>query len=78
MAKVHPPHFLWGSDSDNALEKTSILLTMLGSIYVSDLTVWRSFYENMMEGKFNPGQYRGRQRGGGGVTSLECMLRNLI
>ena len=72
---------LWGSDSDNALEKTSILLTMLGSIYVSDLTVWRSFYENMMEGKFNPGQYRGRQRGGGGgggLTSLECMLRNLI
>ena len=48
---------------------------MLGSMYVSDPTVWRTFYENMIEGKFNPGQYRGRE---GEVASLECMLRNLI
>ena len=59
---------------------------MLGSMYVSDPTVWRSFYKNMIEGKFNPGQYRGRQTGGGGgggggvgaVASLECMPRNHI
>ena len=43
---------------------------MLGSMYVSDPTVWRSFYENMIEGKFNPGQYRGRQRGGGGIAEM--------
>ena len=43
---------------------------MLGSMYVSDPTVWRSFYENMIEGKFNPGQYRGRQRGGGGIAGM--------
>ena len=39
-------------------------------MYVSDPTVWRSFYENMIEGKFNPGQYRGRQRGGGGIAGM--------
>ena len=49
---------------------------MLGSMYICDPTVWRSFYENMIEGKFNPGQYQaGRERE---VASLECMLRNLI
>ena len=39
-------------------------------MYVSDPTVWHSFYENMIEGKFNPGQYRGRQRGGGGIAEM--------
>ena len=43
---------------------------MLGSMYVSDPTVWRSFYENMIEGKFNPGQYRGQQTGGGGIAGM--------
>lgn len=44
---------------------------MLGSMYVSDPTVWRSFYKNMIEGKFNPGQYRGRQTGGGsGIAGM--------
>lgn len=43
---------------------------MLGSMYVSDPAVWRSFYENMMEGKFNPGRYRGRQIGGGGIAGM--------
>ena len=43
---------------------------MLGSMYVSDPTMWRSFYENMIEGKFNPGQYRGRQRGGVGIAGM--------
>ena len=43
---------------------------MLGSMYVSDPTVWRSFYKNMVEGKFNPAQYRGRQTGVGGIAGM--------
>ena len=43
---------------------------MLGSMYVFDPAVWRSFYENMIEGKFNPGRYRGRQIGGGGIAGM--------
>ena len=38
---------------------------MVGSTYVSDPRVWKSFYKNMIDGKFNPGYYRGRQTGGG-------------
>lgn len=37
----------------------------MGSRYVSDPGVWKSFYKNMMNGKFHPTQYRGRQSGGG-------------
>ena len=56
----------------------SISLNMLGSMYVPDPAVWRSFYENMIEGKLNPGRYRGRQIGGGGIAGMySCMLRNL-
>jgi len=38
---------------------------MSGSMYVSDPEVWRRFYRNMLDGKFNPEQYRPRQSGGG-------------
>ena len=38
---------------------------MVGTTYVSDPRVWKSFYQNMIDGKFNPGYYRGRQSGGG-------------
>ena len=38
---------------------------MMGSTYVSDPRVWKSFYRNMMDGQFRPGKYRGRQTGGG-------------
>ena len=38
---------------------------MVGTTYVSDPRVWKSFYKNMIDGKFNPGYYRGRQSGGG-------------
>lgn len=38
---------------------------MMGSTYVSDPRVWKSFYRNMMNGQFRPGKYRGRQTGGG-------------
>lgn len=37
----------------------------MGSTYVSDPRVWKSFYKNMIDGKFNPGYYRGRQTGSG-------------
>ena len=43
---------------------------MLGSMYVSDPTVWCSFYENMIQGKFNQGQYQGSQREGGGIAGM--------
>ena len=38
---------------------------MVGTTYVSDPRVWKSFYKNMIDGKFNPGYYRGRQSGCG-------------
>ena len=38
---------------------------MVGTTYVSDPRVWKSFYQNMIDGKFHPGYYRGRQSGGG-------------
>jgi hypothetical protein len=38
---------------------------MMGSTYVSDPRVWKSFYRNMVDGHFRPGKYRGRQTGGG-------------
>ena len=38
---------------------------MVGTTYVSDTRVWKSFYQNMIDGKFHPGYYRGRQSGGG-------------
>lgn len=38
---------------------------MVGSTYVSDPRIWKSFYTNMIDGKFNPGHYQGRQTGGG-------------
>ena len=38
---------------------------MVGTTYVSDPVVWKSFYQNMIDGKFNPGYYRGQQSGGG-------------
>ena len=38
---------------------------MVGTTYVSDPRVWKSFYKNMIDGKFNPSYYRGRQSGGG-------------
>lgn len=39
-------------------------------MYVSDPNVWRTFYKNMLTGKFNPAQYRGRQTGGGGIAGM--------
>ena len=39
-------------------------------MYISDPNVWRSFYKNMLEGKFNPAQYRDRQIGGGGIAGM--------
>ena len=48
---------------------------MLGSMYVSDPTVWRSFYENMIEGNLIRDNIEdGRQEE---VASLECMPKNL-
>ena len=38
---------------------------MVGSTYISDPRVRKSFYKNMIDGKFNPGSYRGSQVGGG-------------
>ena len=38
---------------------------MVGTTYVSDPRVRKSFYQNVIDGKFNPGYYRGRQSGGG-------------
>ena len=47
-------------------------------MYVSDPDVWRTFYKNMLAGKFNPTQYRGHQIGGGGIagmyTKKPCMI----
>ena len=43
---------------------------MVGSTYVSDPEVWRKFYKNMLNGKFYPGQYRGRQTGGAGIAGM--------
>ena len=37
----------------------------MGSTYVSDPRMWKSFYKNMMDGAFHPGHHRGRQTGGG-------------
>lgn len=37
----------------------------MGSTYVSDPRVWKTFYQNMLDGQFRPGKYRGRQTGGG-------------
>ena len=37
----------------------------MGSTYVSDHRVWKTFYQNMFEGGFKPSKYRGRQTGGG-------------
>jgi len=39
-------------------------------MYVSDPRVWKSFYKNMMDGKFDPHRYRGRQKGGAGIGGL--------
>jgi len=38
---------------------------MVGSRYVSDPEVWRKKFKNMLHGKFDPEQYRGRQSGRG-------------
>lgn len=38
---------------------------MVRSAYVSDPRVWKSFYHNMIEGKFKPERYKTRQIGGG-------------
>jgi len=38
---------------------------MMGSRYVSDPDVWRKFYRNMLDGKFDPSRYRGQQTGSG-------------
>jgi len=43
---------------------------MVGSMYVSDPRIWKSFYKNMIDGKFDPGRYRGRQKGGGGIGGM--------
>ena len=34
-------------------------------MYVSDPRLWKIFYKNMLEGKFYPQRYKGRQTGGG-------------
>jgi len=49
---------------------------MLGSRYVSDPEIWRKFYKNMLNGKFDPVQYGGRQTGGGiaGVHSHKSYM----
>ena len=36
---------------------------MAGSTYISDPRIWKSFYKNMIDGKFKPTQYKGRQTG---------------
>lgn len=43
----------------------------MGSTYVSDPRVWKTFYQNMFEGGFKPSKYRGRQTVGriGGMFS---------
>ena len=38
---------------------------MAGSTYISDPRIWKSFYKNMIDGKFKPTQYKGRQTGRG-------------
>ena len=38
---------------------------MSGSTYVSDPRLWKTFYQNILEGKFNPQSYKRRQSGGG-------------
>ena len=38
---------------------------MNGSTYISDPSIWKKFYKNMTGGKFNPYNYRNKQRGGG-------------
>lgn len=38
---------------------------MMGSTYVSDPRVWKTFYQRMLDGHFRPGKYRGKQTGGG-------------
>lgn len=38
---------------------------MSGSTYVSDPRVWKTFYKNMLDGKFNPDGFRKKQVGSG-------------
>ena len=45
---------------------------------LSDPTVWRLFYGNIIEGKFNPGQYRSRQTGGGCIAGMYAMKPFMI
>lgn len=34
---------------------------MAGPSYVSDPRIWKTFYKNMLDGQFNPRNYKGRQ-----------------
>ena len=45
--------------------KPQTYLKKVGTTYVSDPRVWKSFYQNMIDGKFNPGHYRGHNNGSG-------------
>ena len=36
---------------------------MAGSTYISDPRIWKSFFKNVIDGKFNPTQYKERQTG---------------
>ena len=67
-ASNEPASFLKGVTTVTLLLKKrlfEILKYSNGLHLVSDSRVWKTFYQNILDGQFRPGKYRGRQTRGG-------------